>query len=599
MKKRWQYISLKNKIFFLTTLLALMILVIFAGICSVSVRKSMLSMSRDYYIKALGLIEKNIDTTIRAIEDYSRIIASDYRMQEKLSEYVNAESEKDKLVVNYSIFRELAEIGSNVITPTTQISGMAVSVEGKIVYSGYDINPEAVYDILSSIHLEAAYERQVPVWVDLAPLTFSDYYHTRQNVFSVSKLIREKNSGQALGVVSFFINETNFSDAYMENVPGEAEDFYIVNTGNQIISSQDKENLYQNIHTVLGLSEKKFRELEEKGSTIIQEQRIPVLYMMDTYEKNGWRIISVHAMNELVLEEHRIIFFVGFVFLFVVFSVFILSRWISITVTKPIYTLLHTIDQIDDRHMDLRANVNATGEIQILITAFNDLMDKLDASVRQICQEQQLKRQLELNLLQSQIKPHFLYNTMEMIGSFIKLDMKEYALLSVQHLSGFYRMSLSNGNEIITLGEEMTIIENYLSLQKLRYTEYIDFRMEMDPGLCAYKVPKLFMQPLVENAIYHGLKPCGHKGVITVTGYEEQEWMCIRIHDNGVGIPAGELGQILHDLDKNTKSYGLRNVYMRLKFFYGKNCGFRIESKEEEYTQVCIHIPKILQTEEA
>ena len=117
----------------------------------------------------------------------------------------------------------------------------------------------------------------------------------------------------------------------------------------------------------------------------------------------------------------------------------------------------HTIDQIDDRHMDLRANVNATGEIQILITAFNDLMDKLDASVRQICQEQQLKRQLELNLLQSQIKPHFLYNTMEMIGSFIKLDMKEYALLSVQHLSGFYRMSLSNGNEIITLGEEMTI----------------------------------------------------------------------------------------------------------------------------------------------
>lgn len=234
-------------------------------------------------------------------------------------------------------------------------------------------------------------------------------------------------------------------------------------------------------------------------------------------------------------------------------------------------------------------------ELSQLGEEFNRLMDKVDESAGQIYQEQRQRRHNEVRLLQAQIIPHFLYNTLGMISALIKLNRASEAQEAIQNLASFYRLSLSGGNEKITVAEEMELTRNYLALQKMRYIEYVQYTVVHDERTSDFVIPKLTIQPLVENVLNHGLNPNGMKCTIVIkTKYDEANNTCIiSVSDNGQGISPERLSQIRESLQNErsiTKSFGLLNIYQRMKLLYGDKFIMQVDSMEGKFTKFTLCI---------
>jgi len=255
--------------------------------------------------------------------------------------------------------------------------------------------------------------------------------------------------------------------------------------------------------------------------------------------------------------------------------------------------LVGIMGEIKSGNLKLRANFMAKDEIGMLGEGFNSLMDRINQLLDQVYAEQQQKRESEFKLLQSQVKPHFLYNTIETIISFIKLGMREQAMTAAKNLADFYRISLSRGNDIISIKEEIRLTENYLSIQKFRYVEYLDYKVEVDDTIYRFQIPKLTLQPLVENSIYHGLKQKTDKGMLIVRGYLENNTVKMEVYDNGVGMDEELIRRVLERSNPNQSDFGLYSVNSRLKLLYGAQYGISIESKVNEYTNVTVTLPAI------
>lgn len=214
--------------------------------------------------------------------------------------------------------------------------------------------------------------------------------------------------------------------------------------------------------------------------------------------------------------------------------------------------------------------------------------------IQQTVEEQRIKRKAELNVLQAQVKPHFLYNTLDAMGYLALSGKSEELYESLEALGSYYRISLSKGQEVITINEEIDIVKSYLILQKLRYGEIFNVNYDIDERAYDYKIPKLVLQPLVENAIYHGIKPKGEAGLIKICVKTENEQIILSVEDDGVGMSEEQLGSIKSDaIDSNSTSFGLKGTIKRLQFFYGITDIYTIESKKRYGTKIDISIPML------
>ena len=217
---------------------------------------------------------------------------------------------------------------------------------------------------------------------------------------------------------------------------------------------------------------------------------------------------------------------------------------------------------------------------------------RLDKQI-QLNREEQIKlRDIELSLIQAQINPHFLYNTLDAIVWLIEIGKNDQAEQMVTSLSSYFRSFLSDGKDIVTLAEEKQHIKSYLEIQQVRYRDILEYEIDIDPAIEDTKLPKMTLQPLVENAIYHGLKPKRGKGKIKVTGTLEGDKIVLKVTDTGLGMPTEELESLkTRVLNEDTTSFGLTSSYKRLKILYGEACRFDIESVPQEGTSISIEIP--------
>ncbi|MDD6811150.1 MAG: sensor histidine kinase [Lachnospiraceae bacterium] len=309
---------------------------------------------------------------------------------------------------------------------------------------------------------------------------------------------------------------------------------------------------------------------------------------------------SIENLKMMLNEQVQKFILLWIFLLFLIVTCIVLATVVlSDSITKPIRELCGVTRQISEGNFSARTEVKTGDEVSQLSDSINEMSEHLEIMVHQIKEDERKMRYAELRLLQEQINPHFLYNTLDTIIWLIEGNLSEQAVDMVMSLSSFFRLSLSDGKEFITIQDEECHIRSYLEIQQVRYHDILDYEIIMDEQIYPYKILKLTLQPLVENALYHGIKYKRAKGKITVRGSflpeENGRKILLTVTDNGVGMEQEELERLQKEITrpcKETESgFGLANVNERIRMNFGMEYGMNIQSKKGEGTSVQVIIP--------
>ena len=302
-----------------------------------------------------------------------------------------------------------------------------------------------------------------------------------------------------------------------------------------------------------------------------------------------------HLTQQLNDRVHTFTLFCGVLLALLV--VIVLTMMIVAGIIKPIQELSQVTRQISQGDFSARARTDTHDEVAQLADSVNSMTESLEELVGKIKEDERKMRHADLRLLQEQINPHFLYNTLDTIVWLIEGHASDKAVNMVVSLSEFFRLVLSKGREYITIQEEEMHIKSYLEIQQVRYRDILEYRIDIAPELYRYKILKLTLQPLVENSLYHGIKYKRAKGVIVVTGKLQGDTVVFQVQDNGVGMEKEELDNLCSEIVKpcqdTGKGFGLANVNERIRMNFGPEFGMKIESAPGAGTCVEVVIPAI------
>ena len=324
--------------------------------------------------------------------------------------------------------------------------------------------------------------------------------------------------------------------------------------------------------------------------------------VVKTVGYTGWKIISVTPLSELAIDmgqTRNYLFMVAIVFLLlIIFGNYI----ISYVVTDPIRKLEESITYLEEGVLNEEAMneddifIGGSHEIRHLGRTIKSMIRQMKKLTDDMVREQKAKRKSELDALQSQINPHFLYNTLDSVVWMIEGERYKDAISMVTALAQLFRISLSKGNNIITIHDEIVHARNYLNIQKVRFKNKFSTSIDIDPAIENCATIKLIVQPLLENAIYYGVEHMDGEGEIALRGYEKDGDIYISVSDNGMGIPKETLDTLLTDKARSRgkgSGIGLWNVNQRIQIYFKGEYGLIVESELDEGTTVTIHLPKI------
>ena len=316
----------------------------------------------------------------------------------------------------------------------------------------------------------------------------------------------------------------------------------------------------------------------------------------------GWSMVGIVPLQEIMKQAHSIRqLIIVAVVLSIIFAI-TLHYFVSNRLTRPIHVLKKQMQLAASGFLEAKVTTTGTDEIAELGNSFNSMISKIRMLLKQSIKEQQEIKKAELRALQAQINPHFLYNTLDSIVWMAEAGKKEEVIQLVIALSKLFRISLSKGMDLIPIEKELEHLQSYMTIQQIRYRDILDYEIDVDSEIYSFPILKMTLQPIVENALYHGLKYKRTKGFIRIRGYvENRNTILIKVEDNGIGMPPARLEQLCKDLIEPqlpeatsqaiSGGFGLHNVYRRIRLYYGDHFGVHIDSKENEGTTVTIRIP--------
>lgn len=309
----------------------------------------------------------------------------------------------------------------------------------------------------------------------------------------------------------------------------------------------------------------------------------------------GWKLLSVTPNQGLPLSNLKMRLFVVFVVAAFLLVLVLTNTFISSRITVPIQKLEKSVNAIEAGDLDTEVYMGGSYEIRHLGRSIGDMAGRIKMLMEDIVAEHESKRKREFDTLQSQINPHFLYNTLDIIVWMIENEQKQEAVKVVTALARFFRISLSKGKSIITVRDELEHVRSYLTIQQMRFKNKFVYSIDASEDVLHLVSLKLMLQPLVENAIYHGMEFMDGDGEICVRVNREADDLWFRVIDNGFGMTRQQvenlLGEENHVSSRRGSGIGVKNVNERIKLYFGEDYGLTIQSEPDEGTTVCIHLP--------
>ena len=411
-------------------------------------------------------------------------------------------------------------------------------------------------------------------------------------VITLSRGIRNyTGEGDSDGVVFIDLNYSAISELCTQNSVGTKGYVFILDQDGNIVYHPQQQQLYN--------------ELQTENISLIMNAKTDVvtagkgddekIYALSHSETTGWTIVGCMNMSELLKNSRKARSIYVLVALGLIAVALVISSEIARNITFPIQKLRDSMKRVQKGDFSAaEIEVYSDNEIGSLTRSFNVMTHKIQDLMAQNIQEQEQKRKIELKALQSQINPHFLYNTLDSIIWMAEGKKNEEVVLMTASLARLLRQSISIENELVTIGQEVEYVRSYLTIQKMRYKDKLEFEINVDPRITHAQILRLVLQPIVENAIYHGLKYKESKGMLKVHGYELGERIIIDITDDGVGMDEETLKHIYdkHKVNYHSNGVGVYNVQQRLVLYYGKEYGIIYHSEKGKGTTATVVIPK-------
>lgn len=439
-----------------------------------------------------------------------------------------------------------------------------IAKDGCAITSNSDMAMPLSKNMMDEEWYQAAIQcNQMPV---ITSIHHGDFAIDRDNlVISISQEVVDENK-EHLGVVLIDISY-RFIEDYLRSIDlGKNGYAYILDDNGKVLYHPN-ETVFENRHFEEELL-RIWKERETSRNDSVTVSDIP---------NSNWKLIGVSSGENLNLLKKKLIDGMLFVNLLLIAASVILSWMISKKLTKPIFELQNAMMELDDNWGHIQLDPKSSLEITALAKEYNALLDRIKALTEDIAQKENVKRVFELKALQSQINPHFLYNTLDTILWLAEFGENDKVVAVSKSLAELLRLSLDIQQTVVPLHAELSSVENYLKIQQMRYEDKISYEIHGQEELLSIMVPKLILQPIVENAIYHGIRRQQGMGKVDIEYLEEDGDLILRVEDNGVGYFAAKEQEENNLIKTKLGGIGMKNVDQRIKLLYGERYGIRVE----------------------
>ncbi len=410
-------------------------------------------------------------------------------------------------------------------------------------------------------------------------------------VISLSRAVElTSNGGIRHGVLLVDMNFSGIEQLFKDISLGNSGYIYLTDSEGEIIYHPRQQLLYSNLVRENNLEAFQY----EDGSHVEKYQGEERVITVKSVGYTGWKIIGVTPMKDMTSDYYHIRLFAVFILSFIMFLMIFANLYLSSRIADPIKALENSVKKLEKGDMDVKIAIGGSYEIQHLGKTIRSMVKQMRKLMDDIVVEQESKRKSELDALQSQINPHFLYNTLDMIVWMVENERYSEAISMVTALARLFRISLSKGRNIIPVRNELEHARNYLTIQMVRFKNKFQIDINAEPETLRLSTIKLIIQPLLENAIYHGMEYMDGDGEISVHAYVKDKDLYIDVTDNGIGIPEEICKTLLTDhsrIRSKGSGIGLRNVHERIQLYYGSSYGLTILSEPDVGTTVRIHLP--------
>ena len=567
MKKRFLSLGLRKKIQFLFLCTMIVCILFCSGIFYLILENQMQQSIDDKEISNRTAISNNLDSTMKSINSISRLTM----LRSTVRTFLLAESNSTPRTRN-----AIQEIHDILNTFNLSCNVVILRMDGQYLNTG----PGITY-----VNTGKIFETE---WLDEVMAQKGNYVIKadtrdafRSNIgemVSFVRVINDINTQKPIGILAINLPSRFFEQAY-EGLSSETSHFALYDTSGGLIC-KDNESTFSSLNP-----ENLLQNTREETDKLFYKS----IFTCDTLGDSHFILASRLEVRILDgLPAKLLVALIIGAFILLAFM-WLINTYIAKNVIYPIQRLVDSMAEVQNGWLHrVSMNVN-NDEIGLLKNSYNAMLIEINQLIEELLQKEKTLRMAELDALQEQMKPHFLYNTLDMIRYMALENRTDEVYNMLETLGNFYRRFLSKGSTDLSLGEEIEIVKSYLTLQRTRFEDIFTDEYEIEEGLSSIRVPRLILQPLVENSIYHGIRPKGEHGVIRVTVKRQENFLFLSIYDNGIGMSAHQRELLFSG--KDSRSFGFQGTIERIRYYYKTEDVFEIHSTEGEFCEIVLKLP--------
>lgn len=581
MRQKIRIRSIRTTMLLSYFLIAMASLSVFALVALRYTEKTVLENAEEYSAKLIEQVNSDIDSYMDYLHNISVLISSNGDVHDYLFKTNMNEADKRECFGRITTqFQTIMETRNDIVN-----IGILSENGNYVINSGkFKLNQNIAVEKLEWVQSAYANHGITVVSSSHVQNIVDGHYEW---VITLSKSLINKRTKETEGIFFVDLNYSSISELCDSISFGDRGYIYIMNDDGNLIYHPQQQLLYS------GLKEERIQEvLQCETSSFVTEDG--KLYSISRSRDTGWTVVGVAYTAELLKntgETTRIYLFSATLILVAALA---LAFFLSKEITKPIKKLEDSMKEVEKGNFDhVALTISGQNEIARLSSNFNIMTKEIKHLMEQNVEEQRQKRKSELRALQAQINPHFLYNTLDSIIWMAEWGKTKEVVLMTSSLAKLLRQSISNQNELVRVEEEAEYTRSYLTIQKMRYKDKLEYEIALEPEVLKEKIPKLVLQPLVENAIYHGVKYKEGKGTVLIKGFCTGDEIVLTVADDGIGMTQEQLEKIFEKRETDTRKngVGVLNVHERIQLYYGKEYGLVFRSEYGKGTLVEVHIP--------